>query len=216
MKKQPNRIIIADDHAVVRTGLQLILDDTNDLSIVGEARNGHELLEELHNKNYDMVILDISMPGKDALDVLKEIKIKWPNLPAVIFTMNPNEIYAVRMLSNGASAFINKETKPAQIIEILRVVLRGKKYISPQQAEILAEYISVPKKSILATHEALTDREFQIFCLLAGGIRKAEISEKLEISINTLSNRRNNILKKMKMSANSELTRYAIQAGIIQ
>ncbi len=216
MEKQQKKIIIADDHAVVRTGLQLILDDTNDLSINGEARNSYELLEKLHNNSYDMVILDISMPGKDALDVLKEIKTLWPNLPVVIFSMNSNEVYAVRMLSNGASAYINKETKPAQIIQILRIVINGKRFISHRQAEILAEYISAPEKSIIAAHEALTDREFQIFCLLASGVRKAEISEKLEISINTLSNHRNNILKKMKMSANSELTRYAIQAGIIQ
>jgi len=216
MEKQPNKIIIADDHAVVRTGLQLILDETTDLSIVDEARNGQELLDKLNINTYDMVILDIAMPGKDALDVLKEIKTTWPQLPVAIFSMNSDHVYAVRMLSNGASAFINKETKPAQIIEILRVVLKGKKYISPQQAEIMAENVSSPIKPIDATHKLLTDREFQIFCLLSSGVSKAEIAEKLEISINTLSNHRNSILKKMKLSANSDLTRYAIQTGIIQ
>jgi DNA-binding NarL/FixJ family response regulator len=215
---QPYRIIIADDHAVVRTGLQLILDETDDLSIVDEARNGQELLEKLEDHSYDLVILDIAMPGKDALDVLKEINLRLSSLPVVIFSMNSNEAYALRMLSNGASAFINKETKPAQIIEILRIVLSGKKYISPQQAQVLAEYVSNPHQKDLssAIHETLTDREFQIFCMLANGIRKAEIASKLEISINTLSNHRNNILKKMKISSNSEITRYAIQIGIIQ
>jgi DNA-binding NarL/FixJ family response regulator len=217
MEKKLNRIIIADDHAVVRTGLQLILDETNDMSIVDEARNGQELLDKLNTNTYDMVILDVSMPGKDALDILKEIKTKWTSIPVVIFSMNSDEIYAVRMLRNGASAFINKETKPSQIIEILRIVLIRKKYISPKQAEILAEYISAPEKEIgVPSHELLTDREFQIFCLLASSISKTEIAEKLDISINTLSNHRNNILKKMKMSNNSELTRYAIQTGIIQ
>ena len=216
MEKQLRRIIIADDHAVVRTGLQLILDETNDLSIVDEARNGQELLDKLQKNTYDLVILDITMPGKDALDVLKEIKTTWLTLPVAIFSMNSDDVYAVRMLSNGASAFINKETKPTQIIEILRVVLSGKKYISPQQAEILAEYVSSPVKSVEATHKLLTDREFQIFCLLASGVSKSEIVAKLEISINTLSNHRNNIMKKMKLSANSDLTRYAIQTGIIQ
>jgi DNA-binding NarL/FixJ family response regulator len=156
------------------------------------------------------------MPGKEALDVLKEIKTKWSSMPVVIFSMNSNEMYAVRMLSNGASAFINKETKPTQIIEILRIVLSGKRYISPQQAEILVENASIREKPVNTSHELLTDREFQIFCLLANGTRKSEIAEKLEISINTLSNHRNNILKKMKMSINSDLTRYAIHAGIIQ
>ncbi len=216
MDTLPKRIIIADDHAVVRTGLQLILDETHDLSIVDEARNGKELLEKLCINSYDMVILDISMPGRDSLDVLKAIKKDWPSVPIVIFSMNSNEIYEVRMLSNGASAYINKETQPEQIINILRAVINGKKYISSQQAETIAEYISVQKNSIIAAHEVLTDREFQIFCLLAGGVRKTEIVRKLEISINTLSNHRNNIMKKMKMTANSELTRYALQEGIIQ
>src|ERR1700748_1622714 len=106
------KIIIADDHAVVRTGLQLILDETHDLSIRAEARNGQELLDLLVKDSYDLVILDISMPGKDALDVLIEIKTSWPELPVVIFSMKPDEIYAIRMLTHGASAYINKETKP--------------------------------------------------------------------------------------------------------
>ncbi len=212
----PKSIIIADDHAVVRTGLQLIFDTTDDLSIVDEARNGQELLEKLKSNTYNLVILDISMPGKDALDVLKEIKITLPQLPVVIFSMNPDEVYALRMLSNGASAYINKETQPDKVIDILRFVLKGKKYISPQQAEIMADYISIPEKQVDITHESLTDREFQIFCLLASGVRKPEIAEKLEISIHTLSNHRNNILKKMNLATNSDLTRYALQAGFIQ
>jgi DNA-binding NarL/FixJ family response regulator len=212
----PKSIIIADDHAVVRTGLQLIFDTTDDLSIVDEARNGQELLEKLKTNNYDLVILDISMPGKDAMDVLKEIKITLPQLPVVIFSMNPDEIFALRMLNTGASAYINKETQPDKIIDILRFVLKGKKYISPQQTEIMADYISMPEKQVDSTHKFLSDREFQVFCLLASGVRKPEIAEKLEISIHTLSNHRNNILKKMNLATNSDLTRYALQAGFIQ
>lgn len=216
MEGVAKRIIIADDHAVVRTGLQLILDDTADLCIVDEARNGQELLDKLKTESYDLIILDIAMPGKDTLDVLKEIKATKPALPVVIFTMNSDEVYAVRMLTNGASAFINKETKPLQIIEILRVVLNGKKFISQQQAQVLAEKFDSPQLLIDASHKSLTDREFQIFCLLANGISKNEISEKLDISINTLSNHRNNILKKMRLHTNSDLTRYAIKSGIIK
>jgi DNA-binding NarL/FixJ family response regulator len=216
MEKNPGRIIIADDHAVVRTGLQLILDETSDLSIVDEARNGEELLDKLEINVYDLIILDVSMPGKDAMDVLIEIKTRWETLPVVIFSMNPDEVYAVRMITNGASAYINKETKPKQIREILRTVIQGGKFFFPRQSEMMAQMITTPDKSKLLPHNTLTDREFQVFSLLASGMRKAEIAEKLAISVNTLSNHRNNIMKKMNISSNSELTRYAIQNGIIQ
>src|SRR5580698_2339867 len=116
MKTNRGRIIIADDHAIVRTGMQMIFEGEEDLSVVDEAKNGQELLIKLgaNEDSYDMVVLDISMPGKDALDVLKEIKASWNNLPVVIFSMNPDEVYAIRMISNGASAYINKETKSEQ------------------------------------------------------------------------------------------------------
>jgi two-component system invasion response regulator UvrY len=229
MEGQAKKIIIADDHAVVRTGLQLILDETHDLSITDEAKNGQELLDKLTaaaaaaaaatatTPAYDLVILDISMPGKDALDVLTEVKAKWPALPVIIFSMNPDEIYAIRMLSNGASAYINKETKPRQIIEIIRTVLQGRKYYAPLHTELMAEIVTdSPEKAKLLPHAILTDREFQVFSLLAIGIRKSEIADKLSISKNTLSNHRNNIMKKMCITTNSELTRYAIQHGIIK
>ncbi|NWJ52157.1 MAG: response regulator transcription factor [Bacteroidetes bacterium] len=216
MEKEVCRIIIADDHAVVRTGLQLILDETPDLSIVDEARNGQELLEKLCINNYDLVLLDISMPGKDAIDVLKEIKVAYKELPVVIFSMNPDDIYAVRMIANGASAYINKETKPNKIIEVLRTVIAGRKYFFPNQAEMMADIIINPEKNNSVLHNSLTDREFQIFTMLAAGVRKSEIAEKFAITKSTVSNHRNNILKKMNMSTNSELTRYAVQNGIIQ
>src|SRR6201996_7394850 len=211
------KIIIADDHAVVRTGLQVILDETHDLSIKAEARSGDELLEQLEAEDYDLVILDINMPGRDALDVLIEIKAERPSLPVVIFSMNPDEVYAIRMLTNGASAYINKETNPKQMIEILRTVLRGRKYYSPLHSEIMAGMVTDgPEKAQVLPHTILTDREFQVFSLLAMGVRKSQIAEKLSISKNTLSNHRNNIMRKMSITSNSELTRYAIQHGIIQ
>ena len=216
MAKTAKRIIIADDHAVVRTGLQLILDETSDLSITDEANNGQELLDKLGVNEYDLVILDISMPGKDTLDVLKEIKDKWPALPVVIFSMNPDDIHAIRMIRNGASAYINKETNPEKIIEVLRIVVNGKKFFFPHQAEILAETITSPGKSNPTIHDLLTDREFQIFFMLASGLKKSQIAEKLAISKHTISNHRNHILKKMNLSMNSDLTRYAIQQGIIK
>jgi len=217
LETQLKRIIIADDHAVVRTGLQMILDETTDLCICGEASNGYELIEKLNTNNYDLVILDISMPGKDTIDVLKEIQATWAQLPVVILSMNPDEIYAVRMIRNGASAYINKETDPQQIITILRVVLSGKKYFTQTQSEMLAELVIDPEKNTnVLLHEALSDREFQIFSMLASGMKKSEIAEKLSISKNTIGNHRSNIMHKMNLTTNSELTRYAIQHGIIK
>lgn len=210
------QIIIADDHAVVRTGLQMILDQTMDLTIADEARNGNELLEKLWNTKFDLVILDISMPGKDALDVLKDIKMQWPALPVVILTMNPDEIYALRMIKAGASAYINKETRPNQIIEVLRTVAEGKKYFTPLQSELLANAVSHSAQEDIPLHELLTDREFQVMFMLASGLRKSEIAEKLQLSKNTVGNHRNNILKKMNLSTTSEITRYAVRHGIIQ
>lgn len=216
MKTAPLRIIIADDHAVVRTGLQLILDETDDLEIAGEARDGDELLSRLEIEKYDLVLLDMSMPGKDALDVLKEIKLRWVHLPVIIFSMNPDELHSVRMIQNGAAAYVNKQTHSDQLIEIIRTVSSGKKYIFPHQAHLLADQLSAPQSLSALPHTQLTDRESQIFVLLASGIRKSEIAEKLDISKSTISNHRNNIMKKMNMSLNSELTRYAIQNKIIQ
>lgn len=214
MQTNPVQIIIADDHAVVRTGLQLILDETEDLKIAGEAKNGDELLTKLNSITYDLVILDMSMPGKDALDVLKEIKLRWNTIPVVIFTMNPDETHAVRMFQNGASAYVNKQTNSDQLLHILRTVVSGKKFFFPHQAELIVEQGTSGNIAMLP-HTQLTDRESQIFLMLASGIRKSEIAEKLEISKSTISNHRNSIMKKMNMSLNSELTRYAIQHKII-
>jgi len=217
LEKPLKRIIIADDHAVVRTGLQLILDETTDMSICDEAVNGDELIEKLRRNRYDLVLLDISMPGRDAMDVLKEIKTTWERTPVVIFSMNPDEIYAVRMIRNGASAYINKETDPKRIIEILRIVLSGKKYFTQQQGSMLAEWIIEPEKSVDSLlHETLSDREFQIFFMMASGMKKSEIAEKLTISKHTIGNHRTNIMRKMNLASNSDLTRYAIRNGIIK
>lgn len=210
---KPVQIIIADDHAVVRTGLQLILDETSDLEIVAEAKDGDELLNKLRAVSYDLVILDMSMPGKDALDVLKEIKNQWKNIPVIVFTMNPDDTHALRMFQNGASAYVNKQTHSEQLIEILRTVAAGNKFYFPHQIELLTGASGAQPQHL--PHTQLTDRESQIFVMLANGIRMSEIAEKLDISKSTISNHRNNIMKKMNMSLNSELTRYAIQHNLI-
>lgn len=209
------RIIIADDHAVVRTGLQLIFDGTNDLIIEDECSNGNELITKIKQKNYDVVILDIAMPGKDAMDVLKEIKSLRPNLPVIIFTMNPEETFAIRFFHNGASAFINKESDPSLLAQAIRTVHSGRKFFTQHQMEMMSALVSEGKTS-KSDHEALTDREFQVLHLLATGESSTNIAKKLNVSKNTISNHRNNILKKMQLKNNSELTRYAITHGIIK
>lgn len=209
------KIIMADDHAVVSTGLQLILNQTIDLRLVEQVKNGTDLLNKLQQEIYDIVILDISMPGKDALDVLKEIKNNWPHIPVAIFTMNPDESFSNRMFTNGAAAYINKETYPDQIIKILRMVARGEVYKTPAQKELLNEFMTNHANENKKEHELLTDREYQVLHLLALGVKKDDIANSLSVSKNTVSNHRNNILKKLSLSGNSELTRYAIQNGII-
>ena len=218
LEKTLKRIIIADDHAVVRTGMQLILDETDDMKICDEVSNGNELIDRLRITSFDLVILDIFMPGKDAMDILKEIHSFWPHLPVVIFSMNPDDVYAVRMIKNGASAYINKETNPQQIIEILRTVLSGKKFFTQPQSAMLAELVIEPEKKASGAllHETLSDREFQIFFMMASGLKKSQIAEKLALSKHTIGNHRTNIMHKMNFSTNSELTRYAIQHGIIK
>ncbi len=209
------RIIIADDHAVVRTGLQLIFDTTPDLEISSECRNGNEFLQKIRETEHDVAILDVSMPGRDAIDVLKTARIMKPELPVIIFTMNPEDAWSIRFFKSGASAFINKETQPEILISAIRSVHRGKKYFTMSQMERMSTIISGNTKAPDENHEALTDREFQVMCLIAYGESSSVISKKLSVSKNTVSNHRNNILKKMNLKNNVDLTRYAIKNGVI-
>jgi two-component system, NarL family, invasion response regulator UvrY len=210
------RIIIADDHAVVRTGIQLILDETEDMRVCCEACNGNELVAALIQETYDLLIMDASMPGKDGIDLLYDIKKLRPAMPVVVFTMNNDDNFAIRMIKAGAAAYINKETEPNSILMALRAVLLGKKYFTPAQAELLAELVSQPNNYAQLPHETLTDREFQIMFLLASGQKNSEIADKLNVSKNTIANHRTAILKKMNMENNVELTRYAIKHGIVK
>ena len=210
------RIALADDHAVVRTGLQLIFDETTDLEVIAECRNGNELIKTVREMDIDVAILDVSMPGRDALDVLKDLKKIHPEQPVIIFTMNPEESYALRFFRNGASAFINKESEPDLLIDAIRTVHKGKKYFTISQMETMSEWMSENQQNQTALHEYLTDREFQVLCLIASGESSTGIAEKLNVSKNTISNHRNNILKKLKLKNNSDLTRYALTHGIIQ
>lgn len=207
------RVIIVDDHAVVRKGISQILEATEDIIVTDEASSGDELLAKIQNYKYDVVLLDISMPGKDGLITLREIKQNKPDLPVIIFTVYPEEQYAIRVLKAGAAGYINKQTEPQEIITAIRRVVEGKKYISPSLADILATNVSSESKAPL--HEILSDREFQVMCYIASGKTITTIANELGLSVNTISTYRIRILEKLKMKTNAELTHYAIKNGLV-
>ncbi|MFT3739110.1 MAG: response regulator transcription factor [Breznakibacter sp.] len=215
ISRAKKRIIIADDHAVVRMGMQLMLDETSDMAICDEASNGHVLMHKLSATEFDLVVMDASMPGRDGIDLLKEVKSLYPKLPVVVFTMNHDDHFAIRMIKAGASAFVSKETNPQHIIEALRVALTGKRYFFPHQADILAEMVNAPHTN-RDPHEALTDREFQVMYLLASGLKTHEIAEKIMVSKHTVANHRTAILKKMGLAGNAELAKYAVKHQIVK
>jgi DNA-binding NarL/FixJ family response regulator len=207
-------IIIADDHAVVRKGLKQIFDETLDLFVADEASSGNELLEKVRKSKFDVVILDISMPGKDGLDTLKELKNEKPELPVLIFTIYPEEQYALRVIKAGAAGYVNKESEPEILIEAIRKVSQGRKYISPDLAELLASNLEVGAGEA-PLHEVLSDREYQVMCLIASGKTATEIAKELSLSINTISTYRMRILEKMGMKNNAELTHYALKNRLV-
>ena len=207
------KIIIVDDHAVVRKGLKQIFDETMDIKVVDEANSGAELLEKAQTGKFDVVLLDISMPGRDGLDILKEFKLLRPNVPVLIFTMYPEEQYAVRVIKAGASGYINKENEPEILIQAIRKVALGRKYISPHLAELLASNLEVGGEA--PVHETLSDREFQVMCLIASGKSVSEIANELSLSMNTISTYRLRILEKMGMKNNAEIIHYAIRNQLI-
>ena len=208
-----NRIIVADDHAIVRQGLKLIFDEYEDLTLEEAVNSGDELLQKVREKNFDLIILDIAMPGRDVLDTIKDLKSMKPQIPILIFTMNPAEQYAVRVLKAGASGYINKESPTEEIVSAIRKLLGGNMYIPPNIAELLANNLKSDHEGPL--HETLTNREFQIMCMIAEGKSVTEISDKLFLSKNTISNHRSHILQKLKLKNNAEITHYALKHNLI-
>ena len=207
------KLIIVDDHAVVRKGLKQIFEEAPDIVVTDEAGSGSELLEKIRQKKFDVVLLDISMPGRDGLDVLKELKVERPELHVLVFTMFPEEQYAVRVLKAGASGYLNKESEPEELIEAIRKVSQGRKYVSPELAEILASNLEITGEAPL--HESLSDREFQVMCMIGSGKTVSEIAKELSLSINTISTYRIRILEKLNMKTNAEITHYAIKNQLV-
>lgn len=207
------KILIADDHAIVREGLKQIVAETADMVVVDEATSGHEVLEKVWNNEYDVVILDISMPGRGGVDILKQLKGQKPNLPILILSMHPEEQYAVRVLKAGAAGYLTKESAPDELITAIRRVSAGRKYVSSSLAEKLAFDLERDTKKL--GHEILSDREYQVMCMIASGKRVQEIAEELCLSVKTISTYRSRILEKMKLKNNAELMHYAIKHGLV-
>lgn len=209
-------IILTDDHAVVRKGLKQIIEETPGFLVTGEASSGNELIEKVKAEKYDVVILDISMPGKDGLDTLKELRQIAPELPVLVFTIYPEEQYAIRLLKAGASGYLNKESKPEELITAIERITRGLKYISPNLSNILASNVDSTIPGEAPLHDSLSDREFQVMCMIGSGKTPTQIANELSLSINTISTYRIRILEKMKMRSNAEITHYAIKNQLVE
>ena len=207
------RILIVDDHAIVRRGLRQILQEQG-MDSVDEAMNGREALDRVRKNGYDLVLLDISMPGNSGLDVLKQIKDERPRLPVLMLSMHPEEQYALRALKAGASGYLTKETAPEQLLTAVSKILQGGKYVSEMLAEHMASHLD--RGGDRLPHEELSDREFQIMRMLASGRTASEIGLELSLSVKTVSTYRTRVLSKMGFKGNADITRYALQNKLLE
>jgi len=207
------RILIADDHTIVREGLKQIVAEVSDMEVTDVARDGQEALSKALTGDYDVIILDISMPVKTGLDVLRELKEKRPGLNILILSVYPEEQYALRVIKAGASGYLTKESAPEELITAIRRVSQGRKYITLSLAEALALDIEHPSEKL--SHETLSEREYKVMCMIGSGKAMNEIASELFLSIKTISTYKARILKKMKLKNNSELIRYVIENNMI-
>jgi len=207
------KIIIADDHPIVRAGMKQIISEASDMQVVDEAGDGRQLMHKIRSETFDVVILDITMPHIDGLDVLKQLKIEKPKLPVIILSIHPESQYALRVLKAGASGYVTKTSAPDELINAIRKVHRGGKYISASVAEKLAFQLEADFEEM--PHEALSDREYQVLCMLASGKTVTEIADELALSVKTVSTYRSRILEKMNMKNNAELIHYAVQNKLV-
>jgi len=207
------KVLIADDHPIVRKGLKQILQDTVDIAVIGEASTGPEALQKVLEQDFDIVLLDISMPGRSGLEVLNELKNLKPHLQVLILSIYPEAQYAVRALKSQAAGYLTKASAPEELITAIRKVAQGGKYVSAALAEKLAfEVTGDPSK---LPHETLSDREYQVLCLIAAGKTVTEIGKELALSLKTVSTYRARILEKMNLKNNAEIVRYALQQRLV-
>jgi two-component system, NarL family, invasion response regulator UvrY len=208
------RILIADDHAVVRAGLRQFLEGDPSIKEIGEAGTGRETLDKLRTQEWDLVLLDIFMPDRSGLDVLRHIRSGYPNVKVLVLSGLPEQQYAVNVLRAGASGYLSKDSAPEELLKAVQTVLVGRRYVSAALAEsLVADLDGDPDKPL---HTRLSTREFQIFCKLAAGRGVSDIAKELSLSVKTVSTYRSRILEKMSFKNNADFTSYALRNGIIQ
>lgn len=204
-------ILIADDHVLIREGVKKILKGAPDMKITAEAENSEQTLEHLRKAHFDLVLLDLSFPGRSGLELLKDLKREYPKLPVLILTMHPEGRFATRTLMEGASGYLTKDCAAEELITAIRSVVNGKKYISVSLSERLAAGLETDA----GLHELLSNREYQVFCMIALGKTARALADELSLSVNTVNTYRSRILGKMKMTKNAELIRYALQKHLV-
>jgi len=206
--------LVADDHPLLRNGLKQILTQEPDLTVAGEAEDSEQVMASVERGEWDLVILDITMPGRSGLDVLRDIRRMRPELPVLVLSMHAEDQFAVRAIKAGANGYVSKDNAPTEVVRAVRKILSGKKYVSPTLAEILANALSSDIQRPL--HETLSDREFQVLRQLASGKTVSQIAAEIALSVKTVSTYRARLLEKMNLRNNAELTRYAIQHGLVE
>ncbi len=212
---KPIRVLIADDHAIVREGLKQIIADSTDFAVAGEADNGLQAIQQARSETFDIVLLDISLPDRNGIEVLKQLKKEMPLLPVLMLTMHREDQYAIRALKAGASGYLNKQSAPAELLHALRDAASGRKYITAALAQEMANQFSTGDDSGKPPHEALSDREYQTLVMIASGKTVGEIAAELALSVKTISMYRSRLLQKMKLRHNAELTHYAIRHRLV-
>ncbi|MBK4736355.1 response regulator [Noviherbaspirillum pedocola] len=213
-EKEHIRVLIADDHAIVREGLKQILADTPNIVVTGEAEHGAAAVQLARHAQAEVLLLDISMPDRNGIDVLKQLRKETPALAVLMLSMHREDQYAVRALKAGAAGYLNKQSAPAELVDAIRQVASGRKYVSPEVAQELANQVSDDRDALL--HETLSDREFQTLRMIASGMAVSEIAAELMLSVKTVSMYRSRLLAKMKLRHNAELTHYAIKHRLVE
>lgn len=207
------RIVVADDHTIMREGLKQILRGAEGVEVAGEARDGHEVMKIVREQEFDLLLLDMSMPGKSGIELIKQVRAEKPKLRILVLTMHEERQYAIRAIRSGAAGYLTKESASSQLVEAIRKVAAGGAFISAEVAEQLALGAMPDAKGAL--HEALSDREFQVFRLIAEGKSVSDIAERLNLSVKTVSTHKANIMQKMNLETAGELIRYAIAHGLV-
>ena len=207
------RVGIVDDHAIVRSGLRQFFSEHVDLRVAGEAANGREAIDLVRTTELDVLVMDLSMPGQSGIDALAMIRAKVPDVGILILSGYPEEHYAMNLIRQGASGYLNKECEPSEIVEAIRTIALGKRYITSTVAELLAQQLN--RKNDAPVHEQLSEREFQVFWKLAKGQPAGDIADALSLSVKTVSTYRTRLMEKMGLSSNSDLTYYALKNKLI-